>query len=115
MPFRGYGWKWKMGRFGFVYGTEKEVNYEDIRAKAKDLLNKVVKGNVRRCPCGTEQYPLLVDNEIVGEIWEDVDPKNLDIGTYWYGKWGIRVHLVKDGKIVGSLWLSQVSNEGDGE
>jgi len=104
MPFGVPGWKWKVGRFGYV--MEKEPNYEEIKATARDLLEKVSKGAAWKCRCGTLHVPLLIEGEIIGELWEDVDPKEVEIGAYWYGRWGTKVQLVKDGRVVGFLWLA---------
>jgi hypothetical protein len=27
------------------------------------------------------------------------------LGAYWVGPWGIKAELVKDGRIVGMMWL----------
>ncbi len=107
MPFGIPGWKWRLGRFG--YTTENELEYEKVRADAKALLEKATKGDAWKSPCGTLHIPLVVEGNIVGELWEDIELKDLDIGAYWYGKWGIKVQLVKDGRVVGFIWLSPSS------
>jgi len=104
MPFGVTGWKWKVGRFG--YTMEKESNYEKIKAKAKELLEKATRGAVWKCRCGTTHISLLVDGEILGELWEGVNPKELEVGAYWYGKWGTKIQLVKDERVMGFLWLT---------
>ena len=104
MPFGAPGWKWKVGRFG--YTLENEPDYEEIKAKTKELLEKAVKGNAWRNPRGVLHVPLVVENQIVGELWEDLDPKELEVGSYWFGKWGTKVQLVKDGRVVGFIWLA---------
>ena len=103
MPFGIPGWKWKVGKFGYI--MEREPSYEEIRAKAKDILEKVTKGAVWRSRCGTTHIPLIVNGRIVGELWEDIDPKELEVGAYWHGKWGTKVQLVKNGRVIGFLWL----------
>ena len=102
MPFGVPGWK--VGRFGYV--MEKEPSYEEIRAKVKALLEKATKGAVWRGRCGTVHIPLVIDGRIIGELWEDVEPRELEVGVYWHGKWGTKVQLVKDGRVVGFLWLA---------
>ena len=32
------------------------------------------------------EIPLLVDEKIIGELWEDVEPRELEVGAYWHGK-----------------------------
>jgi len=97
MPFGNPGWK--VGRFGYI--MENEPSYEEIRAKANALLGRATKGAAWSSRCGTIHIPLIVN----GEIWEDIDPKNLEVGAYWHGKWGTKVQLVKNGRVVGFLWL----------
>ncbi len=98
MPYRS-GWRMEQGH------AEKELNYEEIKAKAKDLLEKVAKGDAWRSRCGSLHIPLLMEGEVVGELREDAEVKELEIGAYRYGGRGIKVQLVKDGKAVGFLWL----------
>jgi len=101
MPFGIPGWK--VGRFGYM--MENEPSYEEIRTKANALHGKATKGAVWRSRCGTIPIPLIVNGGIVGDLWEDIDPKELEVGAYWHGKWGTKVQLVKDGRVVGFLWL----------
>ncbi|EHR78746.1 hypothetical protein OCC_05756 [Thermococcus litoralis DSM 5473] len=104
MPFGVSGWKWKVGRFGYM--IESEPNYEEIKAKAKEVLSRVAKGAAWRCRCGSLHIPLIVEGQIIGELWEDVDPKEVEVGAYWFGRWGTKVQLVKDGRVVGFIWLA---------
>ena len=95
-------WGWKMRKFG--YATE-DVDYEKLKSDAKELLSKVNKGNEWKCGCGTTHIPLTIDNEIVGELWEDVDLSSLEIGSYWSSRRGTKVQLVSNGKVVGFVWM----------
>jgi hypothetical protein len=104
MPFGMPEWRWKVGRFGYTMGEEPE--YEEIRNKAQEILRQAKKGNIWRNPRGILHIPLIIGNQIIGELWEDVDIKELEIGDYWYGKFGVKVQLVKDMRVVGMLWLS---------
>ena len=97
MPF---GWR----RRGFGYVTE-DVDYEKIKSEAKELLSKAKKGESWKCRCGTVHIPIVVNNEIIGELWKDVDLNNLEIGSYWYSRRGKKVQLVKDSEVIGFLWL----------
>ena len=56
-------------------------------------------------PAGVRQTPILVGDQIVGQLWEDADLKTLIIGSFWAGPWGVNVQLVKDGKVVGMVWV----------
>ncbi|MDV3103510.1 GAF domain-containing protein [Thermococcus waiotapuensis] len=102
MPFGVPGWKWKVGRFGYTM----EEGKEEIKAKTKELLEKASKGNAWRNPRGVLHVPLVVEDQVVGELWEDLDPKGLEVGAYWFGKWGTKVQLVKDGRVVGFVRLA---------
>jgi hypothetical protein len=104
MPFGVPGCGWKVGRFG--YTVENEPNYEEIRAKAKEVLSRATKGARWLGKWGTVHIPIVVDGVIVGELWGDVDPKEVEIGAYWFGRWGTKVQLVKDGRVVGFIWLA---------
>jgi len=104
MPFGVPGWKWKVGKFG--YTVENEPNYEEIKAKAKEVLSRTTKGIAWRGHCGSLHIPLVFEGQIIGELWEDADPKEVEIGAYWFGKWGIKVQLVKDGRVIGFIWLA---------
>ncbi len=103
MPSGVPGWKWRICRFG--YTIDKELDYEKIKSEAKALLEKAAKGEPWRSHCGVLHIPLVAEGAIVGELWEDTEIKDLDIGAYWYGKWGIKVQLVKNGRVVGFIWL----------
>jgi hypothetical protein len=104
MPFGAPSWKWKVGRFGYTTGNEP--NYEEIKAKAKEALSKATKGAKWTGKWGSTHIPLVIDGQIIGELWEDVDPREVEVGAYWFGKWGTKVQLVKDGKVVGFIWLA---------
>jgi len=94
------GWRRRI----YGYSTE-EVDYERIKSEAKELLSKVAKGNSWRCGCGTLHIPLVVNGQIVGELWQDVDLGSIDIGSYWYSRKGRKVQLVSNKQVVGFLWL----------
>ncbi|WP_175059835.1 hypothetical protein [Thermococcus sp. 2319x1] len=104
MPFGVPGWRWEVGRFGYM--MEKESDCGEIKAKARDLLEKISKGATWRCRCGSLHVPLLIEGEIIGGLWEDVEPGEVDIGAYRFGRWRTKVQLVKDGRMVGFLWLA---------
>jgi hypothetical protein len=100
----GWKWYWKKGAWGY-YSTPTAPSYDELASKVKDLLGKASKGALWRDPRGVPHIPIIVDGHIIGEIWEDVDLKILQPGGYWAGKWGYKVQLVKDGRVVGFIWL----------
>ena len=97
MPF---GWR----RRGFGYAVEP-VDYETLKSKAKDLLSKAKLGESWVCGCGTKHIPIVVDGQIFGELWKDVKLSDVEVGSYWYSRRGAKVQLVKDGEVVGFVWI----------
>ena len=85
-----------------------EVDRSKVDAAAKETLSKAIKGQTWTTPAGVKHTPLLVDNQVVGQLWEDSDPKTLIMGSFWAGPWGVNVELVKDGKVVGMVWVKSV-------
>lgn len=101
-PWGGWGW-----RYGPSYGyySGAEVDRAKVDAAVKQTLDKATKGQSWTTPRGIKLTPIVVDNQIVGQLWEDADPKTLAIGSYWVGPWGVNVQLVKDGKVIGMVWV----------
>ena len=95
---------WKHRKYGYI--VEGTVNYEELVKKAKELLSKAVKGQTWACRWGSTHIPLLVNNQIVGKLWEDLDLNSLEIGAYWFARVGTKVELVHNKKVVGVLWIS---------
>jgi len=91
------GWGWRYGPpYGYFSGTK--VDRSKVDAAVKQTLDKATKGQSWTNPGGVKLTPILVDSQIVGQIWEDADPKTLTVGSFWAGRWGVNVQLVKDGK-----------------
>ena len=72
----------------------------------KQTLDKATKGESWTNPRGVKLTPIMVDNQIVGQLWVDADLKTLTVGSSWAGRWGVNVELAKDGKVVGMLWVN---------
>jgi len=99
-----YGWR-HSGPGGYYY-QDKQVDRTVVEKSAKAILMDVTKGESWKTPRGITQIPLInKDKLIVGNLWEDADPKALEIGAYWTGGGGTRVELVSSGKVVGMLWV----------
>lgn len=99
-----WGWGWRSAPpYGYFSGTQ--VDRSKVDAAVKQTLDKATKGESWTNPGGVKLTPILVDNEIVGQLWEDADPKTLTVGSSWSGPWGVNVELVKDGKVIGMLWV----------
>jgi hypothetical protein len=104
-PTPPHGWGWRFGPHGYGYSTGIEVDRGKVDAAVKETLSKASKGQVWSTPAGTKHTPLLIDNEVIGQLWEDVDLKTLTIGAFWAGPWGVNVELVKDGRVIGTVWV----------
>jgi hypothetical protein len=98
-------WGWRHAPRGYGYFSGTEVDRGKVEAAVKETLSKATKGQAWTTPAGVKRTPILVDNQIVGQLWEDADPKTLIIGAFWAGPWGVNVELVKDGKVVGMVWV----------
>lgn len=99
-----WGWGWRQAPpYGYFSG--KQVDRSKVDAAVKQTLDKATKGQSWTNPGGVKLTPVLVDNQIVGQIWEEADPKTLTIGSFWAGPWGVNVQLVKDGKVIGMVWV----------
>jgi hypothetical protein len=98
-------WGWRYGPRAYGYSSGAEVDRGKVDAAVKETLSKATKGQLWTTPAGTKHTPLLLDNQVVGQLWEDADPKTLVIGAFWAGPWGVNVELVKDGKVVGMVWV----------
>jgi hypothetical protein len=101
----GPPWGWRHAPRGYGYLSGIEVDRGKVDAAVKETLNKATKGKIWTTPAGVKHTPILVDDQIVGQLWEDSDPKTLIIGAFWAGPWGVNVELVKDGKVVGMVWV----------
>lgn len=101
----GPHWGWRYGPRAYGYSSGVEVDRGKVDAAVKETLSKATKGQTWTTPAGVKHTPVLVDNQIVGQLWEDSDPATLIIGAFWAGPWGVNVELVKDGKVVGMVWV----------
>lgn len=104
---RGYEWKWMNGRY---YSSDsEELSEEQVEKDSKNLLAKVKKGEAWTDPTGVKHIPLLLNDEVVGQVFEEkvTDPKALEVASYWVGGFGVKVDLAYNKKVVGMLWLRQ--------
>ena len=101
----GYGWKFGP-RWGCCY-AEKELDPSKVETDAKALLAKTTKGETWKGARGVQHIPLTVDSDVAGNLWEDADLNSLEIGAYWAARFGVKVELVHDRKVVGMVWLNE--------
>jgi hypothetical protein len=99
----GFGWKFGP-RWGSYY-AEKELDREKVEKDARSLLAKASKGDRWTDPRGIPHIPLLVSGSLVGNLWEDADLNSLEVGTYWAARFGVKVELVYNSRVVGMIWL----------
>jgi hypothetical protein len=101
-PWGGWGWRFGPPN-GYFSGTQ--VDRSKVDGAVKQTLDKAAKGQSWTNPGGVKLTPIMVGNEIVGQLWEDADLKTLTVGSSWAGPWGVNVQLVKDGKVIGMVWV----------
>ncbi len=94
------------GYWGMEPGQGMGTNYEEIKSRAKEALQNASKGTPWQNFWGPARIPIIVNGQIAGQLWEDVDLSEVEIGTYVQGMWGTRVQLLKDGRVVGFLRLA---------
>jgi hypothetical protein len=80
---------------------------EKIGKDAVGLLSKVKKGKSWTSPNGIKHIPLLLGEDIVGNLWKDVDIKSLKIGDYWVKPCCTKIELIYKDEIVGMIWMNE--------
>jgi len=97
---------------GGDYGGE--VARDQVEVAVKVALAHATKAVAGRNPVGGAHIPILVDNHIIGNLWQDADLSKVKIGSYWRGPLGEHVRLVRGDQVVGMIHLQQVSEDEDG-
>lgn len=103
----GYG-PGPQGYFGRGAGPNSsgaQVDASKVAAAVKEQLGKATQGQNWTAPNGATMTPILVDNQIVGQLWQSADLTTLDVGSYWQGPRGINVQLLKSGQVVGMMMV----------
>lgn len=100
----GFGWRYNSGAGGY-YSGKNAVAPEKMETAAKAELAKAKKGTPWTSRMGVTHTPILIDNEIVGQLWEDADLTKLQIGSFWAAPFGQKVELVNGNRVVGMLWV----------
>lgn len=99
-----YGWRYNAP--GYYYYQDKQLDRATVEKNVRAALDGVTKGEAWKSPRGVNHIPLLnKDKLVVGNLWEDVDLKTVEVGTYWTGPRGTKADLVAGGKVVGVIWL----------
>lgn len=85
-----------------------QATREDVEVSARRLLASARKGRPFTTPRGVRRFPLEVNGEACGTLWEDVDLGTVGLGAHWESQSGMRIELVRDGRVVGMMWLEHV-------
>ena len=101
----GMGWRYG-SRWGAYY-TDKGVDRSKVERDTRNLLAQATQGDASAGSHVGKHIPLLLGGKVVGNLWEDVDLKTLDVGAYSVGSFRVKVELVHNGKVVGMVWLSE--------
>jgi hypothetical protein len=102
-PGPGFGWRYGPGFHGYYSG--QEVARDKVEAAVKAALAKATKGTVWTSPRGDKHTPIMVDNEVVGNLFEDSDLTTLEVGSYWAGAFGQQIELLSGSRVVGMMWV----------
>lgn len=76
-----------------------------IEERAKELLVSARKGRSWVTPRGVTRWPILINDEQRGSLWENVELPSLGFGDHWQAGDGLRLELTHDGRVVGMLWV----------
>lgn len=85
-------------------GAGGEVR-RSIEDRARQMLVTARKGRSWVTPRGVTRWPILINDELRGSLWENVDLPTLGFGDYWQAGDGARIELTHDGRVVGMLWV----------
>jgi hypothetical protein len=76
-----------------------------IEDRARQLLAVARKGRSWVTPRGVTRWPILIQDELRGSLWENVDLQALTFGDHWRTGDSARLELMHDGRVVGMLWI----------
>lgn len=76
-----------------------------IEDRARQLLAVARKGRSWVTPRGVTRWPILIQDELRGSLWENVDLQSLTFGDHWRTGDSARLELMHDGRVVGMLWI----------
>ncbi|MDA8275760.1 MAG: hypothetical protein M0029_10350 [Actinomycetota bacterium] len=100
------GHPWHYGPHWGYYHSEVEIDREKVTEATKALLAKATTGDAWTDPHGGRHIPLLVDHEIVGNLWDDAALTSLEVAAYWAAPFGVKAELSHNGRIVGMVWVN---------
>jgi hypothetical protein len=74
---------------------EEDVASEKVQARTRELLAGASRGAAWTGPRGGKHIPILNGGEVVGNLWEDVDLQEAEVGAYWAARFGVKAELVR--------------------
>jgi len=91
--------------YGYSAGGQQDRG--QIDAGIRKMLSKATKAQSWKTPGGQARTPIVVDNQIHGLLWENVNLKALVGGAFWASPAGVNAELVntQNCKVVGTIWL----------
>jgi hypothetical protein len=100
--------RWRINAATGNYYRDKELDRTKVENEVKALLAKAKKGESWTDPQGVHHTEILVNDEIVGNLWEKRDDLHkLEIGGYWTARSGVKAELVHAGKVVGMVLINE--------
>jgi hypothetical protein len=98
---------WRLDTTSANYYRDEEIKRSTVEKEVTDVLGKATLGKPWADPQDVQHIPILLHDEVVGNLWEKHESSlhNLKIGGYWAARFGTRVELVKNYRVVGMLWL----------
>ncbi|KAF0123408.1 MAG: hypothetical protein FD152_3329 [Xanthobacteraceae bacterium] len=85
-------------------GGMSEVR-QAIEERARQLLAAARKGRSWVTPRGVTRWPILINDELRGSLWENVELPSLGFGDHWQAGDSARIELTHEGRVVGMLWV----------
>lgn len=78
-----FKYQWQCGPCNGGYESENEVDRNKVDAALKKLLTSATKGDGWKDPQRTKHIPVLVDGDVVGNLWDDVKFSDLIPPSHW--------------------------------
>ncbi|QCK85621.1 hypothetical protein E8L99_07480 [Phreatobacter aquaticus] len=82
-----------------------QATREQVETSARQLLATARKGRPFTTQRGVKRIPIEINGETYGTLWEDTDLGLVGLGAHWESQGGMRVELVRDGRVIGMMWI----------
>ena len=90
---------------GLVQAQYSQTMRLQVEISARRLLATARKGRPFTTPRGVKRIPIEINGETYGTLWEDTDLGSVGLGAHWESQGGMRVELVRDGRVIGMMWV----------